>query len=91
MLGEDAKAFVPELIKMLESGDPIIVRYGVFAMQDMGPSATPAVEAMNDVIHSLDFNAQIMICKAVVGIGRDAAPNGRQSSEDLRRRCSFDS
>ena len=74
LLGEDASEFIPKLIEMIQSGDKVIVRYGVFAMQDMGSSAIPAVEALNDVIHSLDFNAQIMVCKAVVGIGRDAAP-----------------
>ena len=74
LLGEDAAVFVPQLIEMVESGDPRTTRHGVFALQDMGASATPAVEALNEVIHSLDFNAQIMVCKAVVGIGRDAAP-----------------
>ena len=40
----------------------------------MGPDAVTAVESLKEVIHALDFNAQIMVCKAVVGIGRDAAP-----------------
>ncbi len=74
LLGADAQMFVPQLIEMLESGDARIVRYGVFALQDMGPSATPAVEALDSVISALDFNAQIMACKTVVGIGRAAAP-----------------
>ena len=74
MLGEEAAVFVPQLIEMVESGDPTKTRHGVFGLQNMGPSATPAVEALNEVVLSLDFNAQIMVCKAVVGIGRDAAP-----------------
>ena len=74
LLGEDAAEFVPKLIEMVESGDPVVTRFGVFGLQDMGKSAIPAVDALNDVILSLDFNAQIMVCKAVVGMGRDAAP-----------------
>jgi len=74
LLGEDAKSFVPKLIEMVESDDPTIIRFGIFALQNMGDNATPAVQSLNDVIDSLDFNAQIMVCKTVIGIGRDAAP-----------------
>jgi HEAT repeat protein len=74
LLGREAARFVPKLVEMVDSGDPTITRLGVFALQDMGPDAVTAVESFKEVIHALDFNAQIMVCKAVVGIGRDAAP-----------------
>lgn len=78
LLGEDAAALTPTLIEMIDSSNELKVASALFAMENFGEHALPAVELMRPMLASDDMHRLVSVCRICAGLGRDAAPLAKE-------------
>lgn len=76
VIGEPCAVYLPILQERIKSGDERIQGRSIDAMSNFGQAALPALD---EIIAGLDarvFMTQVVSCKAIVSLGRDAKPAG---------------
>lgn len=72
-VGPACKIYMPKILDLLRSDDPIKRRCGLFALQGMGDEALAAIDDLIDCIHDEDFNNQCSACRIIEGLGANAS------------------
>ncbi len=75
-MGEPCAVYVPLLRKRIQTGDERVQGRSIDAMSNFGKSALPALDEIRAGLDAKVFMTQVVACKTLASLGRDAKPAG---------------